>query len=393
MRRSGAIALVVALMAVGGLVAYRLSGPVKGAGSSQRGQPAAVEVASVEHGTIELRRTFTGTLDARARFVVAANVGGRVERLLVDLADPVSQGQVVAELDDAEQSAGVAEAAAELAVQRANLAEAQSAFEIAERQLKRTETLHREGLVADTELDAAKSRHLAESTRLEVAKAQVKQGAAARRRADVRSAYTKVIASWSGDTETRFVAERHVAEGDTVAPHDPLVTVVDLAPLIAVIYVTERDYGHLRIDQEATLTTEAFPDQRFVGVIQRIAPAFNRSSRQARVEIEVTNEDGRLKPGMFVRAELVLARAEGATIVPLAALASRNDETGVFVVSDDGSRVAWHPVEEGIRQGERVQVTGAGIEGRVVTIGHQLIDHGSAVIIPTQPTERATEGP
>ena len=392
MRRRGIIALVLALGTLGGLIALRLSGSMTGASRSEGAQPAAVEVAPVERGTIELRRTFTGTLEARGRFVVAANVGGRVDRLLVDLADPVRQGQVIAELDDAEQTESVAEASAELAVMRANLADATSALKIAERELQRVESLSERGLVPDSEVDTVKSRHLARRTGLKVAEAELNQAEAAYRRARVRSGYTKVIANWSGDGEARVVAERHVAEGDTVAPNDPLITVVDLDPLIAVVYVTERDYGQLHVDQTATLTTEAYPTKRFPGVIRRIAPVFRQSSRQARMELEIANPDGLLKPGMFVRAELLLDRAEGATVVPLAAIANRDGKTGLFVVDASGSHVAWHPVDVGIQQEERVQVLGNGIEGRVVTLGQQLIDDGAAITIPAPLVERASEG-
>ena len=392
MRRNTIIALVLLLGAVGGSVAFRISGAVKGAGQSESKHPAAVEVALVERGTIEHRRTFTGTLEARGRFVVAANVGGRVERLLVDLADPVKQGQVIAELDDAEQTESVAEAGAELAVMRANLADATSALEIAERELQRVESLNGRGLVPDSELDAAKARHLAKLTGLKVAKAQLNQAAAAHRRARVRSGYAKVIANWSGESEARVVAERHVAEGDTVAPNDPLITVVDLDPLIAVVHVTERDYRLLRVDQEATLTTEAYPASQFPGIIRRIAPVFRQSSRQARMELEIANPEGLLKPGMFVRVELILDRAEGATIVPLAALATRAGKAGLFVVNAAGTHVSWREVSVGIEQEERLQVSGEGIEGRVVTLGQQLIDDGSAITIPERGGKRAPEG-
>lgn len=113
MGAKAAVAIVVVLGGLGWLVAERLGA---GDGGGRRGGhgPAAVEVAPVERGSIELRRVFTGTLEARERFQVAANTSGRVQRLLVDISDPVEQGQVIAELDDDDEVQGVAEAAAEL---------------------------------------------------------------------------------------------------------------------------------------------------------------------------------------------------------------------------------------------------------------------------------------
>ena len=85
------------------------------ASAGEAGQrPAPVEVVAVERGPIELRRTFSGSLESPARFTVAPKIGGRVERLTVDIADAVERGQVVAKLDDEEQVQAVAQAQRDL---------------------------------------------------------------------------------------------------------------------------------------------------------------------------------------------------------------------------------------------------------------------------------------
>ncbi len=390
MRRGGVLVGGVAAALLGGLIVWRLSAAGTGSGRRVDRGPAPVEVGPVEHGPLEERRTFAGTLEARARFVVAAHVGGRVERLHVDLADPVRQGQVVAELDDQEHLQTNAEAAAELGVARANLADAESSVEIAERELRRVEGLEAKGIVSDSELDNARSRYLAATSAVEVSKAQVTRATAALRRARIRSGYAKVIATWSGDDEERVVAQRFVEEGDNVAPNDPIVSVVDLSPIKAVVFVTEKEYGRLEPGQTAMVTTDAFPGRGFDGVVARIAPVFRQSSRQARMEITIPNAERLLKPGMFVRVEVVLSRVEQATIVPVAALTTREGKQGVFVVDAAGERVAWHPVEVGIRQDDRVEVRGDGIEGRVVTLGQQLVTDGAPISIP-EPAGAAAE--
>lgn len=395
--------IVVALAAglLGLAIAARLSGDETAQRRSRDRGPAPVEVATVENAPIELRRTFAGTLEARSSFVVAAHVGGRVEKLLVDLSDPVKRGQVIAELDDAEYTQSVAEAAAELAVARANLADAESGVELARRELTRLDELQTRGVVSDSQVDGARTRSLAENTSLEVARAQVTRATAALSRARIRSGYARVVALWGDDEDRatdsrnddndddsrddRLVARRHVDEGDMITPGAPLVTVVDLEPLNAVVHVTEKEYARLQPGQTATITTDAFPEKSFAGTIRRIAPVFQESSRQARMELEVPNRDHLLKPGMFIRAEVVLERIDDAIVIPFAALTTRDGQSGVFVVDagDEAAvRVLWRPVRVGIRQGERVQVSGEGIAGRVVTLGQQLIADGSAIEIP-----------
>ena len=129
------------------------------------------------------------------------------------------------------------------------------------------------------------------------------------------------------------------------------------------------------------MTTDAYPDERHTGHIVRIAPVFRRSTRQARIEMTIDNPLNRLKPGMFIRATVVLDRVPEATIVPQQAVTVRDDRNGVFILSDDGQTALWREVRVGIRQGDRVQVEGEGLSGRVVTLGQQLVNDGSPVTI------------
>jgi len=347
------------------------------AGGAVRAVP--VEVMAIERGPIELRRIFTGTLEARAEFVVAPKVSGRIEELSVDLGDPVQRGQVVARLDNAEHLQAVAQAQADLEVAEANLAEARSLLVIAERELERIEKLRQRGVSSESQRDAAKADQLAKQAHVEVTKAQVTRAQAQLETARIRFGYTEVSAGWSGGSEQRVVAERYVDEGETVSANAPLLRIVELDPITGVFFVTERDYARLHPGQDAQLETDAYPGEAFPGAIQRIAPVFRESTRQARVELRVANLDLRLKPGMFVRAAVVLDRVAEATIVPEQALTTRDGRSGVFVVAADGASVTWREVQLGIRQGSRVQVTGEGLSGQVVTLGQQLLDDQSPV--------------
>lgn len=357
-------------------------------GPGRRGGPRAVpvEVAPIRRGPIELLRTFSGSLEAQAEFVVAPKVSGRVERLHVDIGDTVPRGQVVAELDDDEYVQAVAQAKADLAVANANLVEAQSALEIANRELKRVNTLRERGVTSESQFDSAKADQLAKKARLEVSRAQVTRAEASLETAKIRLGYTKVSAGWTGGNEHRLVAERFIDEGETVSANTPLMSIVELDPIIGVIFVIEKEYALLQRGQPVSLTTDAYPGERFQGLIERIAPVFRQTTRQARVELTIENPDHRLKPGMFIRATVVLDRVAEASIVPAQALTSRDDRTGIFIVNDDGRSVIWREVTAGIREGERVQVKGENLSGRVVTLGQQLLEEGSAITIPEEAT-------
>ena len=354
-------------------------------------RPVPVETAWIERGPIRLQRVFSGELEALAEFVVAPKVSGRVERVAVDIADTVERGQVVAELDNAEYGQAVAQARADLLVARANLSDAESAQEIADREFRRTASLLKRGIASDSEFDAARQHRQSKQAQQNIAAAQVTKAASALETANIRMGYTQVTAGWSGGHARRIVAERYVDEGQTVAANAPLLLIVELNPIVGVVFVTESDYARLERGQPVTVTTDAYPGESFAGRIDRIAPVFRRSTRQARIEMTIENPRHRLKPGMFMRATVVLARAAAATIVPEQALTVRDDTRGVFIVSGDGRSVAWHEVKVGIRDGARVQVIGEGLTGRVVTLGQQLIKDGSPIMLPTgQP--RAASG-
>jgi RND family efflux transporter MFP subunit len=231
-------------------------------------------------------------------------------------------------------------------------------------------------------LDSARANQLAREAQLAVAKAGVTRAEASLETARIRLGYTRITADWSGGDDSRVVAERFVDEGETVSANAPLLRIVELDPLTGVIFVAEQDYGRLQPGQAVSLTTDAYPGTFFDGRIERIAPVFREASRQARVEITIDNPGHRLKPGMFIRATVVLERAAEAVIVPERALSNRNDGTGIFLVSDDGRSVAWRLVRPGIREKDRVQVLDEDLSGRVVTLGQQLLDDGSAIIIP-----------
>jgi len=347
-------------------------------------RPVPVEVAQIQHGPIALRRTFSGELEALAEFVVAPKVSGRVERVIVNIADTIKRGQVVAELDNDEYVQAVAQAKADLEVARAKLSEAKSALEIANREFKRSESLLKRKVTSDSEFDVARQEQLEKQAQLKVAAAQVTKAESSLETVNIRLGYTKVTAGWSGGDDHRVVAERYVDEGQTVAANEPLLLIVELHPIVGVVFVTERDYARLKPGQLVSLTTDAYPGEKYTGRIDRIAPVFRKSTRQARVEMTIENPQHRLKPGMFIRATVVLTQVKEATIVPEQALTIRDDRSGIFIISKDGRSVTWREVKVGIRESDRVQVEGQGLSGRVVTLGQQLVDEGSPITIPAE---------
>jgi RND family efflux transporter MFP subunit len=383
MKRVAAILVVLAIL---GLIGWRLYGKLAktAEGPQRRGgsRAVAIEVAPVTHEPIRDIAEFTGTLLPRAQFNVAPKVSGRLEKLMVNIGDPVRNGDLVAVLDSEEYAQQVAQAKAELEVGRANLAESKSALDIAGRDLERVKELRAQKVASESEYDEAEARYRAAEAKYQVAEAQIKQKEAALATTEVRLSYTRIQAAWEGDETPRFVAERFVDQGAMLRANDPIVSIVDLKTVIGVINVIERDFPGIKVGQTAQITTDAYPGRTFTGTLVRFAPVLKEDSRQARVEIEVPNEEGLLAPGMFIRASIRFAEKQDATIVPLAAIASRNGRQGVFLVDTSEQTARFVPVTLGIVNGTRAEVVDPPLEGMVVTLGHHLLEDGAAITLP-----------
>ena len=180
----------------------------------------------------------------------------------------------------------------------------------------------------------------------------------------------------------RLVGERYVDEGAMLPPNEPIVSILDVGTLIAVINVIERDYPKIQRGLEAVISTDAFPGRTYGGQVARIAPLLMEKSREARVEIEVPNDQMLLKPGMFVRVQIEFEEHENVTVIPLAALVKRNGTQGVFAVDRSEQKAHFVPVEVGIVNANQAEIISPPLSDAVVTLGHHLLEDGANIILP-----------
>jgi len=390
------VALGVIVVAIMGLIAWqtyrRIQATSSQTGSQRAGAPVPVETQPVRKDEIRDVGVFTGSLKPKSQFVVAPKVTGWLKELLVDIGDNVSRNQIVAVLDDEQFARQVEQAAAELQVSKANVESSTNDLDLAQREYERVTALREKQIASAAELDTASAAHSAAQAQLKVAQAQVEQKEAALKVAELQLSYTKVRAFWEGGDPNRIVGERFVDEGALVSANQQIVSVLENNPLVAVVFVIERDYPKMTVGQTAEVTTDAYPGKVFTGVIRRIAPLLKESSRQARVEVEIPNGEHLLKPGMFVRAQVEFARHADTTLVPISAVVRRDGKEGVFILSGSESpEVRFVPVTIGITSGEVAEVVEPAISGAVVTLGNHLLEDGSRVILPEVSQRQTTD--
>jgi RND family efflux transporter MFP subunit len=378
----GAVIFVIAGL-IGWQVIQKIITSSQGPGIERQAAPVAVEIEAVKKGTIRDIGNFTGTLAPTSQFIVAPKISGRLEQLMVDIGDRINRNQLIAVLDNEEYSQQVRQAEADLQVAQANLEESRISRDVAQRELERVEELHKKGISADSELDAAKGISATQEARFKVSQAQVANKQAALEAARVRLSYTKITASWEEGVNPRVVGERFVHEGAMLTPNAPILSILEINPLLAIIYITDKDYFRIKTGQKASITTDALPDSSISGEIVRIAPLLKETSREARVEIEFPNPEGLFKPGMFINVEIEFAAHENTTVVPVSSVVKRDSQRGLFLVDMEKQVAQFIPVMVGISNSEFSEIVEPPtLSGYVVILGQHLLAHGSPVILP-----------
>jgi len=343
--------------------------------------PVAVEVLPIQQTTVQEIGRYSGSLYPQAAFIIAPKIAGRLEKIWVNIGDEIQSNQLIAALDDAEYKQQVSQSKAELEVARASLLEQKNALENAKREHERAVTLREKKIASESQLDASLSELKAQEAKLKVAIARVAQNEAAMRVANVRLEYTQIHVPGNNGAGYRVVGERFVDEGAMLASNTPIVSIIDIGKLIAAIHVIEQDYPKISVGQEATVSTDAFPDRSFSGKVVRIAPILKEKSREARIEIEIPNPKKTLKPGMFVRVQIQFEKHENATVVPTAAVIKRKNSKGIFIVDPEGKTARFVPVKLGIIDSKITEVRTPVISGSVVVLGQHLLEDGASIII------------
>jgi membrane fusion protein (multidrug efflux system) len=319
-----------------------------------------VSVQRVAVSTVEERIEGSGELQAKDRAQLASEVDGVVTELAVDEGDRVEEGAVLLAVDPEKRSLAVANV-------RAMHRDAQAALAEAEREVARVRKLHEGGIASDAALEKGETVLSRARARVEATRAEL--GVAERALADA-----SVRAPFGG-----WIARRDVSRGEYVRPGQPLFELVALDPIEVEFAVAERDSARVHIGQSVGVKVAPYPDESFVGEVTVISPTLDTKTRTLRVQARIANADGRLRPGLFARTDLGVAKREGALLVPEEAVLQRSDGEVVFVATpDDHARRVV--VKTGLQRGGQVEIVeGLGAEDVVIVRGHAALVDGTPI--------------
>jgi membrane fusion protein (multidrug efflux system) len=320
-----------------------------------------VVLAPVEVRDVEERVAATGQILAKQRADVAAQVPGEVTAILVDEGQPVGEDAVVIEIDPARRALDLDRA-------RARLSEAGAALLEAQRQDERVRALAQKRVASKAQLQQANSA--LEGARSRVQAMQADLGAAERAASDSR-----VAARFAG-----VIGRRFVSRGEFVQPGQKLFELVSLDPVEVEFNLPESDAARLQLGLPLDVSVAPYPGETFHAEVSMVSPIVDERTRTLRVKALLPNPDGRLRPGLFARADLGIARHENALLVPEEALLQRADGKVVFRALDGGKRAERRLVEIGTIKGGMVEIRAGLAPGDVVvTRGHSTLVDGAAI--------------
>lgn len=317
-----------------------------------------VEVIDVTRGDVFAAYSGSASLEALEEATVVAKVGGEVREIRVEEGDMVERNDVLARLDGDRLRLALEQS-------RANLAKLQ-------REYDRSVELNKKGIVAASAFETQKYE-------LDALKAAFKM-------AELEYRYTTIRAPISG-----VISRRDIKVGNTIEPNAPTFGLTALDPLVAYLFIPEREFGRIAADQPVRMRIDALPGEEFVGNIARISPVVDAESGTFKATVEVTETSGRLKPGMFGRFSIIFDQQRDAMLLPRDALIETSSGSSVFAVRDGVAKRL--SVETGYTWNEQVAIL-SGVEDadRVVVVGQPALKDGTKVrIVGEEPGEAEAE--
>lgn len=350
----------------------------------------------VETATISLlypAQTFTalnasGYVVAQRKSAVASKTTGRLVWLGVREGQRVRAGEVIARLESDDVAAGRSQAAANLVNVRTGKEQTEAELKDASRAFERARELVKSGVVAQAELDASEARYRRAKAAVSGAEAAIEAAKAALKSAEVAVGYTLIHAPFDA-----VVLTKDADVGDIVTPlgaaanaKSAVFTMADMTSLQVEADVSESSLAKITLGQPCEIQLDAFPDSRFSGAVQLIAPTADRSKATVLVKVRFDTLDRRILPEMSARVAFLQRKATAdekqprLTVAPTAVV-KRNGRDLLYLVK--GDVVAETPVTIGKTIGDQLEIiSGAKAGDKVVLKPSERLKDGSRIKAP-----------
>jgi membrane fusion protein, multidrug efflux system len=292
-------------------------------------------------GEIELKSKITATY-----FLEKNPSTGRFWQM----GDKISAGSVIARLEDREYVLSV------------KLENTQLNLELSESELKKQESLYEKGGVTLKELKTASINYETAKSNLENAKLQMEK--------------MKITVPFDGV----IVDLTYHTQGTQIESNASIAKIMDYATMYMEVQLPEKYISAIRPMQEVRLTNYTIPEDTIIGQVSQLSPAIDADTRTFKGNIQINNSKYLLRPGMFVKADIVTNHKDSVIVIPKSIILSRQRGKTVFVI--DRGVAAERIIETGMENLTDVQVTrGLAKNERIVTSGFETLSNKSKVKI------------
>lgn len=332
-------------------------------GTCLRERAVAVDVARAEIGLVEdiVVNSEAGSVKARSLARLGVESPGRVAQIPYREGATVRAGDLLLQLEPTTERTRLQAARRVRDAQRAALASAEAAARLARKTLDRTESLRKNDLASQAQLDEARAALDASEAEARAAAARLRSAETGIYLAKDELAHAEIRAPFDGT-----IAHRMIEVGEDVTPGLALLELVSLHRLYVSAPIDERDAGRLQVGLPVRVTVDAYPGTVWPSRLTRISPVIDASKEQNRIqEIEADLAGGdplpSLRPGMTADVAVVLDRREGVLRVPTFAII---DGERVLVVREGRAQTRrvviglrnweWTEIRSGLSAGERV---------------------------------------
>jgi RND family efflux transporter MFP subunit len=303
----------------------------------------SVEAAKVEVKELKVSKTFSGTLEGEDQANIYSKIPERITEIKIKVGDYVKSGSILFVLDKGGASS--------------QFFQAQAVYLNSQKDLERMKALFSEGAVSRQALDGAQTGY-------DVAKANF----------DAAKSTVELTTPISG-----IVTSLNVSVGEMANPGFVLATIANTGRMKALFNAGENDVANIFVGQPAEIYSELMPELKQSGKIIQLSRSADIQSRTFEMKALFSNTKEKwFKPGMFCRVNVDLKTKKNAMTIPLAALVTSNNSSGVYIINND--KVSFKEVTIGIADKNTVEIlSGLSAGDNIVTLGMNNLKDGTIV--------------
>ncbi len=349
------LGLLLTVGALGGVKAAQINTMMKAAAAFAP-PPEAVTSAKVEEAQWASSRPAIGSLVAVRGVTLGSELAGLIRDITFDSGAAVKKGQVLVKLDTSAEEAQLKAAQADAALSRLNL--------------QRAKSLREGESNSPADLDAAEAR--------------AKQASATVANLEAIISKKSIRAPFDGR-----ISIRQVELGQVLSAGAPIANLQSVTPIYADFWLPQQALADLETGQAVQLQTDTFAGATWKGDISAINPEVDTATRNVKVRATFPNDDGRLRPGMFVNVQVLTGEKHRVLVVPVTSVLYAPYGDTIFVIENKkdasgkgASVVRQQFVRLGERRGDFISVTSGLEKGQaIVSSGAFKLRNGMAVAV------------